>query len=100
IRCFHVTGVQTCALPISQHISGKGGASEDGLARARGEMVQCTVWAESVQPALHIRCGNYRPHGLELVIILIVEIKATIIRVLLRSEERRVGKAYASRATE
>src|SRR5690606_41052606 len=76
IRDFHVTGVQTCALPILVRVYGEtAGESADGMRRsslpADAFLVGLLVLATAVQPgsSLCIRCLNIG-----------------------RSEERRVGK--------
>src|SRR5690606_40285455 len=70
IRDFHVTGVQTCALPISQTPTPGGLATGGTTGRARETRSRCTG-AGRAQGAHGIR----RPGGGER-----------------RSEERRVGK--------
>src|SRR5690606_40182996 len=94
IRDFHVTGVQTCALPIS---TGRGGKKQTTLyrmqnqelnrpldtdkARALGDIMAAGRWAGNGESLLFAEGPNDDPQGLS------------------RSEERRVGKERRCRWT-
>src|SRR5690606_40991969 len=73
IRDFHVTGVQTCALPILIACSSREDPVRDGPESTHG-------------PSL----GIPRPHGLR------VDITSAVPHGHVRSEERRVGKECRS----
>src|SRR5690606_40999516 len=88
IRDFHVTGVQTCALPISDHAdaAGIGGdVTADGAGAARAEVhrVLQSVSARSLPYGLQHGAGLHR--------------ECAINWIEARSEERRVGKECRSR---
>src|SRR5690606_40718276 len=82
IRDFHVTGVQTCALPIFRK-------AESGCNHSILNIIpkkHCTsnpVWQTSIRTSLHLCCTSWgsATHSLR----------------ILRSEERRVGKECRSR---
>src|SRR5690625_6440798 len=73
IRDGHVTGVQTCALPISHAARGPPGSAPGRVPPERGRGPYCScVWSVRL-----LRCHSLSRNG--------------------RSEERRVGKEWKSR---
>src|SRR5690606_40820903 len=80
IRDFHVTGVQTCALPISGagvwHLGG-GGADAQRVSRQGA--------GDELADIPHGGAGNYRGGGL-----------LPVLCAAGRSEERRVGEEYST----
>src|SRR5690606_41149909 len=97
IRDFHVTGVQTCALPISQQESASirvGTEKVDQLINMVGELVITQAMIEqrvdSLDPMLHERL-------LSSVAQLARNTRDLQEAVMSRSEERRVGKEGRSR---
>src|SRR5439155_13011889 len=92
IRDGHVTGVQTCALPIckSSVIRSKSFWLSDSRARMmvfRYRMTSTEMWARSVAPSVYSTCLIRRSWSTRL--------KACPLSQ--RSEERRVGKECRSR---
>src|SRR5690606_40903067 len=92
IRDFHVTGVQTCALPISE--------------RRRNRRC-CPFWCTSSVPAGQLACPDAlslthdpKQRGLKL-LARTVHLRKGLVETLefltARSEERRVGKGWRSR---
>src|SRR2546426_5024898 len=84
IRDYKVTGVQTCALPISRppgHDRTEHLRAQSGRVREAGE--------GAVRHGVHIRRGTDLPAE--------VGLRGRGIRLRLRSEERRVGKECRSR---
>src|SRR5207302_3028343 len=75
IRDFHVTGVQTCALPISQHAEGIRTDPPVSLPNAMSASSLATATAEPLDDPPGMRFASMG----------------------LRSEERRVGKERSSR---
>src|SRR5207302_2945281 len=90
IRDFHVTGVQTCALPISISSTtskwGRARAASSATGRAR-ELVDCVATNADACPLSRRRIASTS---------LSARIEATIEP---RSEERRVGKEGRSRGS-
>src|SRR5699024_11399272 len=98
IRDRNVTGVQTCALPISQ------GNSTSGLGINKADVSYCIydilvddieadkVCIETDLPNLHIIPATIQLAGAE------IELVSTISREV-RSEERRVGKECRTRCS-
>src|SRR5690606_39884572 len=91
---FHVTGVQTCALPIYLSPMGcrtgfylikLGQASEAEVAQALIRALGKVLEAETVPARSPVQCGNYRDLSL-------FGAKEYARAVKERSEERRVGK--------
>src|SRR5690606_40839303 len=98
-RDFHVTGVQTCALPIFFDRIGKGGMAEIFLARTTTEFGGSRlVVVKQILPHL-VGVSGFAD-------LLVAEAKlaarlnhANIVQILdLRSEERRVGKECRARS--
>src|SRR5690606_37382285 len=86
IRDFHVTGVQTCALPILVRVYGEtAGESADGMRRsslpADAFLVGLLVLATAVQPgsSLCIRCLNIG-EDLETVFSALAELGVSVLR--------------------
>src|SRR5690606_41120823 len=90
IRDFHVTGVQTCALPISTMSDGQRAVSTGTLntpgrmGSVDSEIYICNA-AVLAASALEGRIADPRPYLAE--------------ALAQRSEERRVGKEYSTRST-
>src|SRR5690606_40747005 len=96
IRDFHVTGVQTCALPISRGGMGIVGANWDVTEdiRLREELLKAKLTAEAQNKALedaHLVMEHNALHD---------ALTRLPNRRFLRSEERRVGKECRPRWTE
>src|SRR5690606_40081817 len=91
IRDFHVTGVQTCALPISSEVL-------TPAARPFLTMISCTV---SCQKSIFSLPSNCRRHASANLIrsfwVLGLHIAGPLDRLSIRSEERRVGKESVDR---
>src|SRR5207302_7859820 len=89
IRDFHVTGVQTCALPISLPVADRApGARSGSVASACGTLAGLPTWAK------------FRGLDLGLVVASVARGAQPAGRLELplgRSEERRVGKECRSR---
>src|SRR5262249_58567122 len=89
IRDWSVTGVQTCALPISSTVHGGAGCS------GRGALRSCRV--RECKPRLgwnvrnEVAHGTVKPDALTPTRVLLVWLLLTRIHAS-RSEERRVGK--------
>src|SRR5690606_40995324 len=86
IRDFHVTGVQTCALPISSATDSLDGAyvglgyvSEDGVTEAHEDSVDNIVAWQNSTIVRAVRTAS------------LMTLSCTLIE---RSEERRVGKEW------
>src|SRR5690606_39763171 len=94
IRDFHVTGVQTCALPICpdlgwmRSLSGEDPAAREMRSLAIGVVTLLLALAALVQAGLHV--GLY-PQSHEVPLLVFGSI------VISRSEERRVGKECRAR---
>src|SRR5690606_40315486 len=82
IRDFHVTGVQTCALPISYTLEGPGIQTIARLAPSPMPRHVAEQWAQN---------RARFPRGVDLILVSREGIAA------LRSEERRVGKECSGR---
>src|SRR5690606_39993669 len=89
IRDFHVTGVQTCALPIFGKVEGAACRVVDIPERIAGR-----VFRDARPLTLNERAvsRNKRTH-------LSIDLAFKIALSLLRSEERRVGKECSSRGS-
>src|SRR5690606_39419975 len=94
IRCFHVTGVQTCALPIYRCTADL--SAETLSPGARKLLVALPLESKLVvldaQEILSRQPGTYGPCHVEAELILSAEVPDAI-----RSEERRVGKEGSGR---
>src|SRR5690606_39692333 len=96
IRAFHVTGVQTCALPISPH---------EGEPLLRLDAPRLRDELEAVAGVGEATVRRVLPHGLEITVVPRVPVATVAAEdgyVLLdaegvRSEERRVGKGGRAR---
>src|SRR5690606_39542777 len=92
IRVFHVTGVQTCALPISGLSIGRSDPARD-YRQATDELFQTTTpRADRLQPA----GSSWQFARLRLQTCPSESGPGAVIRVPSRSEERRVGKSGGS----
>src|SRR5690606_40860340 len=91
IRDFHVTGVQTCALPILPHSGFEQGIGE-GLFTG-----SCFIHGAKYQNVAAESCCN-RTNGIENRAILPRRFSAASIPTYFRSEERRVGKECRTRS--
>src|SRR5690606_40771462 len=95
IRDFHVTGVQTCALPISAEVTREERTAPAEWARAAFEVSGSPLLrglAEATRTALR-RLAEALLTGLTR----LTEALLTGLGGLTRSEERRVGKEWRSR---
>src|SRR5690606_40493927 len=84
IRDFHVTGVQTCALPISLPLLGEGEVYVDGFRQPASKVLAKFGWEPIVLQS---------KEGLAL-------LNGTQFMSAYRSEERRVGKECRSRCAQ
>src|SRR5690606_39371182 len=83
IRDFHVTGVQTCALPILERLVGVGDAfAIDQSVIVHGAIVQVVIWVVSI--FVRMRPSRHEVDHMET--------SAGLVWREVRSEERRVGK--------
>src|SRR5207253_7163607 len=89
IRDGHVTGVQTCALPISMHIVVLE-HFEFGLNRIDERVVPRQVQTDQ---QLHVARGQRSVQAVRIEVPILI----LLTRTKLRSEERRVGKECGSR---
>src|SRR5690606_40085616 len=96
IRDFHVTGVQTCALPISADI-GEPLPRVEALAQAANEATRSMGVALSPCSLPHTGKPNFTIGDDEMEIGMGLHGEPGIRRQKLRSEERRVGKEWKSR---
>src|SRR5690606_39828462 len=95
IRDFHVTGVQTCALPICYNhwVAGNDNhyfANADECAQSLDSLLENTALLEQMRVKnrqRHLDCFTWE------------HILAQYEQVLSRSEERRVGKEWRSRGS-
>src|SRR5690606_39855467 len=95
IRDFHVTGVQTCALPISraerlEHVAGVV-VCPDADPRRGDERIASTCTEQSLTQVIRIVPGNPKRSHLGTGL---AELRRQGVA---RSEERRVGKAWRER---
>src|SRR5690606_40768854 len=97
IRVFHVTGVQTCALPICR-LSVRRCALSYALPRAfeRFDFRQLAVQEAQLVDAVQQAVARERLDG-EGDALALTEPQNGILEIDLRSEERRVGQEYRSR---
>src|SRR5690606_40009334 len=90
IRCFQVTGVQTCALPIS--VVGMAGAASAQVPQNPSPMVESTRAHERIRPVDHPGFRLDVDAGLGRAVHLFIP--STKTWDAQRSEERRVGTAH------
>src|SRR5207253_4581264 len=89
IRDGHVTGVQTCALPISRDLAFREPAALD---RVRQEMADELVWRSALQFAFAEQWRALRHHCARRSVRVVGDIAIFVNYDSARSEERRVGK--------
>src|SRR5207302_6343119 len=98
IRDFHVTGVQTCTLPISLHAKGE---TADELKTMAQVMRESTVPVGADGPVLDTTgTGGDEKRSINISTLGAIVAAAAGARVVKqRSEERRVGKEWRTRLT-
>src|SRR3546814_8570149 len=84
-RCALVTGVQTCALPICQHLSESVAFLTDVVNYGTNLIIRC-LGNEADDVVKFVVCGGLLKHVVSMLDAAVV----------LRSEERRVGKECVS----
>src|SRR5207253_5230513 len=96
----HVTGVQTCALPISEAASNSGSEAGLGLAAARGADGGANALALGAKSVAHLGHLSFLPGpGSAFSRSFNSQPGQVITAMPNRSEERRVGKERRSRRT-
>src|SRR5690606_40641604 len=90
IRAFHVTGVQTCALPISRDTRGSAPYPGEIPRGSRGVPPYCLLRNNSTSLLDRRGCADWQHRNRR---------ASAAPRVMPRSEERRVGKGGGARGT-
>src|SRR5690606_40636183 len=92
IRDFHVTGVQTCALPISAQV---------GFVPRPGDQVEVRARVSLYEPRgdYQLQADGMRRAGVGNLYEAFLRLKAQLQDEGLRSEERRVGKERGARGS-
>src|SRR5690606_40369505 len=97
IRDFHVTGVQTCALPISTVIGLDVSRSLSSVLQARRLRPLMRIASEPQTPWAQDRRKDSEPSISHLILWRASSTRSVPYIVTLRSEERRVGKEGRAR---